>query len=76
MTQTAETLVFNPSPLRLLKLDEVKAKTSLGSSTIYRYIDDGLFPRPRKVGAMAVRWLESEVDDWIVNRPPTGRSSS
>ncbi|WP_306147206.1 MULTISPECIES: AlpA family transcriptional regulator [unclassified Roseibium] len=55
--------------LTLLKLSEVKNRVSLGSSTIYRYIDAGRFPRPRQVGRGNVRWLEHEINDWIRGLP-------
>ena len=57
---------------RLLRLKDVMVRTSLGSSTIYRYMDAGTFPRPRQLGPACVRWRESEVDRWIINLPATG----
>jgi predicted DNA-binding transcriptional regulator AlpA len=40
---------------RLLRLRDVKQKTGLGSSTIYRRIADGTFPAPRSLGPNTVR---------------------
>jgi prophage regulatory protein len=57
--------------VRLLQLREVKAKTSLGGSTIYRYIAARTFPAPLQVSPGTVRWLEDEVDDWIRSLPRT-----
>jgi prophage regulatory protein len=54
---------------RLLRLRDVKQKTGLGSSTIYRRIADGTFPAPRSLGPNTVRWLQSEVDAWIKSLP-------
>lgn len=42
--------------------------TGLGRSTIYNYIADGSFPKPVSLGARAVAWVESEVQDWILER--------
>jgi len=41
----------------------------LGISTrqVYRLSDAGKMPRPIKLGGM-VRWLKSELDDWLNNR--------
>lgn len=49
----------------LLRLHEVIAQVKLSRSTIYRRIDEGTFPRPRSLGSSCVRWLQSEIDQWI-----------
>ncbi|MFQ3179595.1 MAG: prophage regulatory protein [Pseudoalteromonas tetraodonis] len=54
--------------MRLIKLKEVIEKTSLGRSTIYEFMTDGRFPKQVSLGAKSVAWLESEVDDWIMER--------
>lgn len=54
--------------MRLIKLKEVIKKTSLGRSTIYEFMTDGRFPKQVSLGAKSVAWLESEVDDWIMER--------
>lgn len=56
-------------PERFLRLAQVKDKIGFGSSTIYRWMEEGTFPRPRQIGAHAVAWLESEVDAWIRAQP-------
>jgi prophage regulatory protein len=56
---------------RLLRLRDVKQKTGLGTSTIYRRIADGTFPVPRSLGPNTVRWLQSEIDTWIEALPPS-----
>lgn len=57
---------------RFLTLAALTAKVGLGKSSIYRMMDSGAFPRPRQVGEVAVRWLESEVDAWMQARPMAG----
>ena len=54
--------------MRLIKLKEVIQKTSLGHSSIYKFIAEGTFPKQVSLGAKSVAWLESEVDDWIMDR--------
>ena len=54
--------------MRLIKLKEVIEKTSLGRSTIYEFMTQGTFPKQVSLGAKSVAWLESEVDDWIMER--------
>ena len=54
--------------MRLIKLKEVMAKTSLGHSSIYKFISEGTFPKQVSLGAKSVAWVESEVDDWIMEK--------
>jgi prophage regulatory protein len=54
--------------MRLIKLKEVMDCTGLGRSTIYNYIVDKTFPKPVSLGLRAVAWVESEVQDWILDR--------
>jgi prophage regulatory protein len=50
------------------RLPEVKARTGLSRSEIYRRIRNRTFPAPIKIGARASGWSASEVDAWIVAR--------
>ena len=52
-------------PERLIKIDEVKRRVGLGKSMIYRLIQEGKFPAPYKVTALASRWSDREVTAWI-----------
>ena len=56
---------------RLLRLPEVKTRVGMSRSTIYRYVNDGLFPRPRRLGLGAIARKESDIVHWIANRPST-----
>ena len=62
--------------VRFLRLPEVLDRTGLSRSTIYVRLDRGLFPRPVSLGARAVGWLESEVDEWIRERIAASRDGS
>lgn len=50
---------------RLLRFAEVRARIGLSKSEIYRRIGAGTFPAGVKLGARAVAWRESVVEDWI-----------
>ena len=50
---------------RLLRLKEVQHRVGLGRSTIYRWMEDGKFPKPHLIGGYSVRWLESDINGWI-----------
>ena len=52
-------------PLRLLRLKEVKMRVGLGRSTIYRWISEGNFPKPVKLGMQSVAWREDDIDYWV-----------
>jgi prophage regulatory protein len=60
------------SPL-ILRRPQVEARTGLSRSTLYQYIQDGLFPRPVTLGPRAVGWLESDVNAWIDARARAAR---
>lgn len=59
----------------ILRLTDVKARSGLGRSTIYRRIREGTFPPPVRLGARAVGWVESEVEDWLTSRIEISRST-
>lgn len=52
--------------MKLIKLKEVTALTTLARSTIYKKMGEGDFPRQVSLGgANSVAWLEREVLEWI-----------
>ena len=54
--------------MRILRLAEVRAKTGLAKSTIYKYVDTGMFPRPICLGGRSVGWIDSEVHEWLLEK--------
>jgi prophage regulatory protein len=48
----------------LLRLPQVKARTGLSRSELYRRMAAGDFPQPVKLGERASAWPESEVSAW------------
>ena len=62
--------------VRILRLPEVQRRTGLSRSTIYVRLDQGRFPKPVSLGARAVGWIESEVDEWIRERIAESRGDS
>lgn len=53
---------------RILRRPEVEQRTGLSRSAIYAAMASGHFPRPLKLTAKAVGWLESSVEAWIARR--------
>lgn len=54
--------------MRMLRLKEVIHTTGLSRSSIYRMIDDGVFPKSVPLcgrSGRSVAWLDSEINDWL-----------
>lgn len=51
--------------LCLIRLEEVKRRTGMSRSTIYRWMQEGKFPRARSLGGRIAAWSEPEVNAWI-----------
>jgi len=54
---------------RLLSLKEVKERTGISSTTLWRWQREGAFPARRRVNGYKIAWLESEIDRWIKTLP-------
>jgi prophage regulatory protein len=55
----------NQEKLSILRRKQVEKRTGLSRSTIYLRIQEGTFPKPIKLGARAVGWLENEIEAWL-----------
>ena len=51
----------------LLRLADVKARTKLSRTTIYRRISAGTFPPSHPISEGLVAWYESDIDAWVAN---------
>jgi len=51
--------------LRLLRFPEVRERTGLSRSTIWRLERRGAFPRHHRISANAVAWIEDDIANWI-----------
>ena len=50
---------------RFYRLKDVIRVTSLSRSTIYRYMDEGLFPKQIEIAPKIVVWIESDIQKWM-----------
>ncbi|EKM8121281.1 AlpA family phage regulatory protein [Enterobacter hormaechei] len=63
------------NPVKMLRIKDVMEKLSIARATIYDWLNDKsprydpTFPIQRRLGTKSVGWLESELDDWLNNRP-------
>jgi len=53
---------------RLIRMGEVEATTGLKRASVYELITRGEFPKPIKIGARAVAWVDGDVQEWIEDR--------
>lgn len=60
--------------VKVLRLPDVVTKLGIARSTIYDWLNaksprhDPAFPKPYPLGKKSVGWLESELDEWILQR--------
>lgn len=65
MSQTPALL---PGERRILRREEVEAKTGFKRAHIYNLMKKGEFPKALRLGIRAVGWDSTEVDEWIAER--------
>lgn len=53
---------------KILRMVLLTNKVGIARSSIYAKVAAGEFPRPIPLGTRAVGWLESEIDDWLVEQ--------
>ena len=53
---------------RALKDTQVREKTGMSKSHMYRLIEVGKFPAPMRISERCVRWSEKTIDEWIEAR--------
>lgn len=54
--------------VQIIRIKEVAKRTSLGKSTIYAYMNEGIFPKSIRLGKRGAGWVSEEVDSWIDER--------
>ena len=74
MAARHEAAIREAKETRILRRKQVESRTGLGRSTIYAKMRrdpkrpgdyDPTFPKPISIGAKAVGWVESEVEEWV-----------
>lgn len=61
---------LNLEDIAILRMPEVKRLTGLGRSSIYRMMDDGIFPRSVSLGSRAVGWMVGDIRAWLQGKRP------
>lgn len=65
----ADTIRQAQSDKALARRRQVEQLVQLSRSTIYAAVKAGTFPPPVRIGARAVAWRVSEVEQWLEARP-------
>ena len=55
----------------LIKLPDVMKLTTLSRASVYRLIQDNVFPKPIKLSTRSVAWVVSDIEDWIQSKTQT-----
>ncbi len=68
-----ETTYKIPEGIRIIRHTNVRQKLSVSEAKLFDMIAKGLFPKPFLLipGGRSVGWLESDVDQWILERKKT-----
>lgn len=59
--------------LHILRRQQVQERTGLPRSTIYQLMSEGAFPRPIRLAARAVGWIEQDIQEWLLKRAEQSR---
>jgi predicted DNA-binding transcriptional regulator AlpA len=51
-----------------IRIAEVKRRTGLSASSIYKFVNNGSFPRQVKIGVHATAWVNIEIEKWILKK--------
>jgi prophage regulatory protein len=61
--------------MKLIKLKQVMECTGLARSTVYKFMAEGQFPKPVKLGVRMVAWVETEIQEWVREKITTRDSA-
>ena len=54
--------------VRFLRLPEVMKRVGYKRTRLYDLMKDGRFPEPVSLGARAIAWLSSDIENWMTER--------
>ncbi|MFM2482840.1 helix-turn-helix transcriptional regulator [Celerinatantimonas sp. YJH-8] len=55
-------------PTRLIRIKKVMNMTAMSRSNVYKLMSEKKFPSTVPLGGRAVAWIESEVEEWMMDR--------
>ena len=69
MNQVTNDAELEQSPLVLLSKAQVLKKVPVTAPTLWSWVRQGKFPKPRAISPNKTVWIEAEVDAWIRTQP-------
>ncbi len=52
---------------RILRISDVQERLGgVSRSTVYRWMNEGWFPKPMHFGKNSIGWLEDDVSSWLL----------
>jgi len=58
---------------RVVRMSSLIQRVGLSRASIYRLMDQGVFPKSFKIGNSAIGWDETDIDAWIAERKSATR---
>ena len=53
---------------RIVRMEELLRRLQISRATVYRWLDEGRFPRPVRLGERTIGWKESSLAGWLADR--------
>lgn len=57
--------MVNNDMKKLIPMKDLKKQVSLSSTTIYKMVKDGIFPKPIILQNTRIAWVDQEIEAWI-----------
>ena len=55
-------------PISIMRVKDVLEAVNVDRKTLYRWRENGTFPRPLRLGPASIGWPRHVVDEWVANR--------
>jgi prophage regulatory protein len=68
-TQEADVKVELPQSVVFLSKAQVLKKIPVTAATLWAWVRQGKFPRPRTISPFKTVWIAAEVEAWMLSRP-------
>jgi prophage regulatory protein len=56
---------------KVLRLAAVLEAVGMKKSTVYKWVREGTFPAPVRLGVQSVGWREVDIEAWLASREST-----